>query len=154
MGFQKLKVKQKLATWITVCISSCQLMLWAWVFWPNGVYRRPGNHKLLFIKYRKWIWRVCVPHSKILHWNCFRGHAFTGTTSTKTNSAEKFISWWQVDHTYDLSCFWLGTTVNKRGNARKKLSVVTGNDSRTTKDKIFKCKALRKSFFLKEDIKN
>ena len=84
----KAKVKQKLATWITVCINLCQLMLWAWVFWPNGVYRCPGNHKLLFTKYRKW-----VHYSKILHWNCFRGYAFTGTTSTKTNSAGKFISW-------------------------------------------------------------
>lgn len=154
---QKLKVKQKLATWIqwvTVCINLCQLMLWAWVFWPNGVYRRPGNHKLLFTKYRKWIWRAAYIIVRYCIEIALEGTRLLGLHQRKQIQQESLLVGWQVDHTYDLSCFWSGTTVNKRGNAWKKLSVVTGNDSRTTEDKIFKCKAPKKSFLLKEDFKN
>ena len=93
---QKLKVKQKLATWIqwvTVCINLCQLMLWAWVFWPNGVYRRPGNHKLLFTKYRKWIWRAAYIIVRYCIEIALEGTRLLGLHQQKTNSAGKFISW-------------------------------------------------------------
>ena len=129
-------------------------MLWAWVFWPNGVYRRPGNHKLLFTKYRKWNWRAAYIIERYCIEIASEDTRLLALHQRKQIQQESLLVGWQVDHTCDLSCFWSGTTVKKRGNARKKLSVVTGNNFRTTEDKIFKCKAPKKSFLLKEDFKN